>query len=371
METANILEFKNIDVGIETGPSYDVLLIESSSAKKIANIQGRTNTAGYACIGMAESYRRLGKVSSALEEQNNALAYFIETNNQSGLAWANWNGANISRQQGDYEKSITQLRRAIYYSRLSREIDCEQYSIAGLAESTRILADYELSYSQHLHAYKLFFNRRDYRGIVWAYEGIAQILKNIGNVDQATRLFAEAVKLSKEISDFRGLGYALKCFGECLALRGNYLDALRYLHKSESMFRGIQHKTGLAYALKATADTYRDIFLLDEALDMYVKAEAIFSGIGEDRGLAYVEAGRGVLALKSGSTIEAYEHFNNSKRVFQERNIRFGITLIKRSLKEGRKDSNDLSHLLFYQHNRMAEQGAPAAVKTATRFSVG
>lgn len=356
METANILEFKNIDVGIDTGPSYDVLLSESSSAKKIANIQGRTNTVGYACIGMAESYRRLGKISSALEEQDNALTYFIETNNQAGLAWANWNGANISRQQGDYEKSITQLKRAIYYSGPSKEIDCEQYSIAGLAESTRILGDYESSYSQHLHAYKLFFNRRDYRGIVWAYEGIAQILKNTGNVEQATRLFAEAVKLSKEISDYRGLGYALKCFGECLALRGNYLDGLRHLHESESMFRGIQHKTGLAYALKATADTYRDNFLHDEALNMYAKAEAIFSEIGEDRGLAYVAVSRGVLALKIGNSIDAYEHFNNSKKVFQKRNIKFGITLIKRSLKEDRKDWNDLRHLLFYQHNRKAEQ---------------
>ena len=76
MASVRIMEFSRIDVGIEDNPPYDVLLKESLSAKKMAGLTGRTNSVGYACIGVAESLRRLGKADEAIKEQSSALAYF-------------------------------------------------------------------------------------------------------------------------------------------------------------------------------------------------------------------------------------------------------------------------------------------------------
>jgi len=356
METANIREFKNIDIGIETKPSYDVLLQESSSARKIANVQGNTNTAGYACVGMAESYRRLGMVSSAAEEHRNALAHFSETKNISGLAWANWSGANISRQQGDYKKSVIQLKQSVYYSHISREVDCEHYSVAGLAESTRILGDYGISYRQHLYAYKLFLKQKDYRGVVWAYEGVAQILKNTGHIDQAARLFSDAIMIARQISDLRGLGYALKCFGECCALQGNYAKGLHYTQSSKSIFHEINHKTGLAYSLKATADIYRDSYQYDKALDEYDKADLLFSQMGDRRGMAYVAASRGILSLKNRNFGIAAGHLKRSMEVFEKQNIRYGKAIILAALREDRHIGDELRCFLTMHNQKIAEQ---------------
>ena len=230
---------------------------------------------------------------------------------------------------------------------VSKEIDCVHYSLAGIAELTRIIGNYQLSYHQHLNAYKLFYKFKDYRGIVWAFEGIAQILKNTGYIEKATSLFAESIKISKSISDYRGLGYALKCFGECLVIKGNLKDGMYYLNEAESVFRRIQHNTGLAYTLKAMGDTLRDFYMMDEATILYQKAESIFLKIKEERGLAYVETGRGIMELRKGDVNLAILYFQNSLRVFREKRIKFGINLIKRSLSTS-SYSKDLSNYIFF-----------------------
>ncbi len=369
MEKASIREFKNIDVGIETKPSYGVLLQESSSARKIASIQGNTNIAGYACIGMAESYRRLGKVSSAAEEYRNALAHFSETKNITGLAWANWSGANISRQQGDYKKSVIQLKKSVYYSHVSREIDCEHYSVAGLAESTRILGDYGISYRQHLYAYKLFLKQKDFRGVVWAYEGVAQILKNTGHIDQAARLFSDAIMIARQISDIRGLGYALKCFGECCALQGNHAKGLHYMQNSKSIFHAINHKTGLAYLLKATADIYRDSYQYDKALDEYDKADLFFSEIRDRRGMAYVAASRGILSLKNKNFGIAARYLKRSMEVFEKKNIRYGKAIILAALREEKYIGDELRCFRTVHNQKIAEQSHALGQQRASLHS--
>ena len=358
MESAIIQEFKNIDVGIDTKPSYAVLLDESASAKKIARIQGQTNTAGYACIGMAESYRRLGKICNASAQHRDALEHFIETKNNSGLAWAYWNGANISRQKGDYLESIKKLRKSIYFSKISSELDCEHYAVAGLAECTRILGDYKISYLQHLYAYNLFLSIRDYRGVVWAYEGIAQILKNSGQIDKAMRLFAEAITISYKIADFRGLGYAFKCFGECCALRGKLAESLFYLQRGELVFRDIHHKIGLAYTLKATADVFRDYFQYDEAQAKYDEAEKLFAEIEDNRGLAYVDASKGILSLKNANYEAASICFTRSMRIFEQMNVVYGKYVIFGAVREEKRHGKELRRSLLTDKLQNADPDA-------------
>ena len=358
MESAIIQEFKNIDVGIDTKPSYAVLLDESASAKKIARIQGQTNTAGYACIGMAESYRRLGKICNASVQHRDALEHFIETKNNSGLAWAYWNGANISRQKGDYLESIKKLRKSIYFSKISSELDCEHYAVAGLAECTRILGDYKISYLQHLYAYNLFLSIRDYRGVVWAYEGIAQILKNSGQIDKAMRLFAEAITISYKIADFRGLGYAFKCFGECCALRGKLAESLFYLQRGELVFRDIHHKIGLAYTLKATADVFRDYFQYDEAQAKYDEAEKLFAEIEDNRGLAYVDASKGILSLKNANYEAASICFTRSMRIFEQMNVVYGKYVIFGAVREEKRHGKELRRSLLTDKLQNADPDA-------------
>ena len=334
------------------------MLHESASAKKIARIQGQTITAGYACIGMAESYRRLGKTCNAVAQHRDALEHFIETKNNSGLAWAYWSGANISRQQGNYVESINQLRKSIYFSKISRETDCEHYAVAGLAECTRILGNYNVSYLQHLYAYNLFLYNRDYRGVVWAYEGIAQILKNTGHIDKAMRLFAEAIAISSKIADFRGLGYAFKCFGECCALRGNLAEGLFYLQRGELVFRDIHHKTGLAYSLKATADVYRDYYQYDDAQVKYNEAEKLFTEIQDNRGLAYVDASKGILSLKNSNYEGAIGCFSRSMRIFKQMNVVYGKSVIFGAVCEEKRHGNEIRRSLFTEKLQNAEPGA-------------
>jgi tetratricopeptide (TPR) repeat protein len=188
-----IMEFEYVKADIKEDMPYDLILSDCLSAKKIAQTKCDIDSIGYSSKASAECYRRLGLIDNAIEEYTLALSCFKETQNIKGKAWTKWAYANLLRQQTSYYDSITELMKAYFLANSIGDIHCCAYSVAGIAEGTRIIGNYSLSFSQHLYALALFKKLKDYRGIVWRYEGIAQMYKNCGSIKRSFDFFKTAL----------------------------------------------------------------------------------------------------------------------------------------------------------------------------------
>jgi len=325
MKKILVMEFDNIKADLRPDLPYDIALQECLLAKDIALSKGDFNTAGHACKGVAECYRRLGHINKAIQEYGSALDFFQETKNLSGIARTKWATANVLRQQCEYIRSINLLNDAYQDALIIKDYLCVAYSLAGIAETTRILGDYAVSISQHSRALGIFNRLQDYRGIVWAYEGIAQMHKNCGNIKKALRLFGISLRIAEETKDMRGVGYALKGIGEIFGIMGSYQDAINHLMMALLLFEEIKLKIGQAYTHKTMGDTYLRCAKYENAISNYNKAFTKFEESKDQRGIAYVTEGIGDLNRKIGFFEEATKHYLDSQAFFKEQRIRYGF----------------------------------------------
>jgi len=327
MEKILLMEFNNIKADIRPDLPYDVLLQECNTAKKEALLKGDINAAGYSSKGAAECYRRLGQNDKALQEYNSAIVYFQETKNINGISWTNWAISNILRQQCNYINSTNLLKKVYINSLNFKDFRCAAYSLAGIAENTRILGNYFESFLQHRNALKIFNNLRDYRGIVWAYEGIAQMYKNCGEFKKGQRLFENSIRIAKDIKDIRGLGYALKGMGEILGITVSYKEGTNHLEMAIAIFKEINFKVGIAYSYKTIGDINLKYSNFEKAKNCYDEALKLFKELQDQRGIAYVTQAIGAFYKKQGILNLAKGYLENSQMFFREKKIGYGLFL--------------------------------------------
>ncbi len=327
MKKILIMEFDNIKADLKPDLPYDIALQECLLAKNVALSKRDIDAAGHASKGVAECYRRLGQIDKAIQEYKSAQDFFQETKNLSGMNWTNWATANLFRQQCAYISSIDLLKEAYRASLTIKDYRCVAYSLAGMAETTRIMGNYMLSFAQHLDALNIFNLLKDYRGIVWAYEGMAQMYKNCGKTNESLRLFNISKRIAGEIKDMRGLGYALKGYGENLGIIGLYNKSINHLTMALLIFKEIKFKIGEAYTYKTLGDMYLRYANFETAMSSYNKAFKIFKELKDQRGMAYVTKGIGDINRKLGFLEEANNCYMDSQTFFKEKKVRYGFLL--------------------------------------------
>jgi len=311
-------EFDNVFSDISNLPSYQDILTECLFEKKIGITLTDEKTAGYAAIAAAECYRRLGKKKQAILNTKFSIECFTEIGNKSGIALAYWEKGTIHRHEADYFKAIKELNKSYLLSKQSGDVDISVYSLAGVAETTRILGYYDISIKQHNEVYNLFQKLNDYRGIVWALEGIAQIQKNRDMPHMSLKLFIEASKIAKSIGDLRGLAYALKGIGGILALYRNYEMALKQTRESIKIFKLINYPVGQGFSMITAADIHRRKGSYGASINFYEQAIDIFESISDRRGLAFANYELGKLWLDLDFELLAIAALIKARRLFQE-----------------------------------------------------
>lgn len=327
MKKILVMEFDSIKADLKADLPYDIALQECLGAKNIALSKGDIDAAGHASKGVAECYRRLGQIDKAIQEYKSALIFFRETKKIEGIAWTKWATANVLRQQCDYMSSIDLLKDTYKDSLTIKDYRCVAYSLAGMAETTRILGNYTDSFLQHRKALSIFNMLQDYRGIVWAYEGMAQMYKNYGKIKDGLRLFDISRRIAEETKDMRGLGYALKGVGEILGIIGSYKDGINHLMMALIIFEEIKFKIGIAYTHKTLGDTYLRYVDFENAISSYNKALKIFKESKDQRGIAYVIKGIGDINRKLGFFEEATKYYLDSQAFFRKKKVRYGFLL--------------------------------------------
>jgi tetratricopeptide (TPR) repeat protein len=145
VKTIIIPEFSKINSDIANGISYQKVLEDCLFAKKISFNKGNLIEWGHASKGAGECYRRLGLYELANIEYDLAISAFVKENKHSDLAWAKWAKGNLLRQQCNYSIALKILYEAYQLSYDNNDRRCMAYSIAGIAETTRINGYYTLS----------------------------------------------------------------------------------------------------------------------------------------------------------------------------------------------------------------------------------
>jgi tetratricopeptide (TPR) repeat protein len=151
-----IVEFENIAADLRVDVPYDQLVESCKAAKTAALAQGDIRAIGHAAKGLGECYRRVGLLDSAEVEYAASLACFEEARDLSGMAWARWAKANLLRQKSDFAGCFRELTASYAVAVEIKDYHCAAYSLAGHAESTRILGHYSASLSQHSKTLEMF-----------------------------------------------------------------------------------------------------------------------------------------------------------------------------------------------------------------------
>ncbi len=342
MKNILVMEFDNIKADIRPDLPYDLTLQECLFVKNDALNKGNIDIAGNASRGIAECYRRLGQIDKAVREYKFALNFFQESKNVEGIARTKWTAANIFRQQCDYINSINLLKDAYKLSFITKDHSCTAYSLAGIAETTRILGNYKVSFIQHLNALNLFKLLRDYRGIVWAYEGIAQMYKNSGLINEGLSLFSISKNITEETRDMRGLGYALKGIGEILGIMGSYKESINNLKIALVIFKKINFRLGIAYTRKTLGEIYLKYSNFNNALENFNKAFKMFEELKDQRGIAYTNKSFGDFHKKLGFFKEAKECYLKSQVFFRSKNVTYGFVISSIELRKLGVNNNNM-----------------------------
>ncbi len=207
-QKVTLQEFHGIKSAPEEERNYAENLHVFQAAVDEAVDDGNLQRMGHACRGAAESLRRVGRLQETAEQLRRSLGCFRTIGDTGGEAWGLWSLANLRRQTGGFADARFLLRTAADRAAKVRDRKLVIYSLAGLAETARILGDYGAAERAHFRAYAMFREDNDLRGIVWALEGTAQMLRFSGHLHAALDRFSEAQKLAAAGGDMRGLAYA-------------------------------------------------------------------------------------------------------------------------------------------------------------------
>ena len=313
--------------------SFSANLLNFAESRTSAMTADDVIGASHASRGIAESYRRLGRLDESEREYKHAVQVFTAASDPNGAAWSLFGLGNLLRQKSDFARAYSILTQALALACESRDDGLIAYIRASIAETRRIQGDYGRAYSEHVQVRRLFVRLHDLRGEIWALEGIGQILRHLGYLDKAFAHFAEAKHLAATAGDSRGLAYALKCCAESSAARGDRFAAIDEVQLAIAMFDGIGLKVGLAYSYKALGDILRRGGDQAAALAGYRLAINVFEDIRDARGIAYTMNSIAAMHLDVGECLRAASILSYSSLYFSRKQIFLGYGETRRLFK--------------------------------------
>ncbi len=326
----SLAEFGSVVLESNPERSYYVAAEELKSLEREYFRQGKLEKSGEAARALAECLRRIGDLQGAEEQSKRALLYFEESRSLKGVAWTQWHTGTALRQKGRYADALKYLRLSYRKAQEASDGVCVVYSLAGVAETTRIQGDYANALPQHVRALRIFRQLGDQRGIAWAYEGIGQIQKNRGLIAKSLRSYKIAEGIARASGDLRGLAWALKGIGELKSIIGEGQEGINVLLIALRIFQESGATVAQGYTEKILGDSFLRLGCIDSAVSNYVAAFDRFGRINDERGLAYVLVGLGDLHWRIALRKEAVSIYRIASKIFDVHQLAYGRDLCVR-----------------------------------------
>lgn len=249
--------------------NYDSALIV---ANRVINISDSINDKKR----LAESYSNLGVTIFRKGDTQQALEYFVKSNElyellKDSLGIANsLNGIGVMyMSRADYEKAIT------YFLQLIKISDIKGYeNILGKAYINIGTAYYEMKEDDkalyyYLESIKINERLNNLIHLGNAYNNLGNILDRNGKYDSAWIFFNKAIELSTKTNFKRGLPNAYIGLGNILVEKEKYKEAFDYYQLAKDAYQSIGDIEGFVISYKNQGLMYEKWGNYDKSIQIY------------------------------------------------------------------------------------------------------
>ena len=282
----------------------------------------QTAMAGATC-NIANVYFYIAEYSKALEYYQKALDL-----NDNVLGSKTWT-ANITGNIGGLYHNLSEYAKALEYSEKALILFAELGDKAGEALQTGTIGSIYYCLSEYLTALEynqkaLALNEELGRqsGIAVQNANVGLVYMNLFEYTKALEYLMKALKLSEDIGDKRHAGYCLSHIGDTLQKMGRNKEAMEYLQHSIHIREQIESNENVAYTLILIGSLLNKEYRLDDAKEKLEEALTLAGQLGEKKGASDTHKELAEVYKKQGDAVKSLEHLEKylalDKEIFSD-----------------------------------------------------
>lgn len=304
---------------------YDLALEHYNLALSVADQLGDKTVAGYAMLGLGNTYRAKSDYARALEHQRKALSNFEASSNDQGIASALENTALTYHKQQNYALAIE------YYEKTLKQFEAlgNKASMANTLDNIATVYYDKGSFDSALN----YFNRSlALRETLNFRVGIANVLANIGSIysyqkryDEAVKHYERALAEMKEPGDPVVVAQVLTGLAKIHYSRRNYSAALDYYAKALKSNEQLKDDRAIAGTLENIADLYYDQNNFASALEHFQKSLQIFKSLNATGAIAGLSSSIGRTYYSMKDYTSALASYGDALKQFEALSDKNGI----------------------------------------------
>lgn len=210
-------------------------------------------------------------------------------------------------RQGNYEKSQTQLDRALSWARQSQWRQMEAASLRNLGCSFFFQGNYAQArtfFEQALHLYR---ETADWQGEGIVLNSLGYIAQNQSQLAQARSFLEQALRIHRKTGDRPNEADALGNLGINWAMRGDYIQAKTLFEQSQCIYRELGDQRHLANSLANQGYLARKQGYYSQSRDDYELSLEICRAIGNRQGEAMALGNLGGMWIQVGRYAQAQD----------------------------------------------------------------
>jgi tetratricopeptide (TPR) repeat protein len=337
---------------------YDLALEHYNLALSVADQLGDKTVAGYALLGLGNTYRAKSDYARALEHQRKALSNFEASLNGQGMASALENTALTYHKQQNYalaieyyEKTLKQFEAlgntgsmantldniaTVYYDKGSfdsalnyfnrslalRETLNFKIGIANVLANIGSIYSYQKRYDEAVKHYDRALAEMKESGdpavVAQVLTALAQIHYSLRNYSAASDYYAKALKSNEQLKDDRAIAGTLENIADLYYDQNNFASALEYFQKSLKIFKGLNATGAIAGLSSSIGRTYYSMRNYASALASYGDALKQFEALSDKKGVIGVLQNIALVYYAQSDYASAIDKYRRSLTIAEE-----------------------------------------------------
>ncbi len=266
---------------------------------------------------IANSFMRRGKIHLRRDEADlsitdikDALALYIELENNEGIAETMYQQGVIYERGRDYQKARDMFSECV---RIAKNMDDQRILARSLNAKGRVYilegnCDMALKFKDE--ALELFLLLNDQHELAKVYTGMGVCAFEIRDIKKAIHYHSKAAEISESIGDVRILGFAMLNLASSYIEKPDLIAAKNNLDMAKDIFLKLGEKRRLASVYMTYSVVYNYMERWDDATEAMNVSIQLFKEINDNNGLARANLRFGMIYKNMGKAERAIERIN-------------------------------------------------------------
>ena len=201
-------------------------------------------------------YYYTGKYKIALQNFDDAIKYYKETDNEKGISACYNNIGSINFEQGSYLIALEYYQKAL---KIRKELNYKSgiaSCLNNIGETYRKQTDYTQALQYYKHSLEIYTELNIKYGISAVFLNIGNVYQELKYYDKAHLSFKKSLKLKQELDDKAGIATCYNNIGGTYFLQKKHVEAMEYLNKSLKINIEIDFQSLIAENFRSIARIY-------------------------------------------------------------------------------------------------------------------